>query len=134
MLADSKYAQLIDCEPTIKELVSAYSLIANIVRRVVNLSISLKLHILGKVAKPKATQSSVAKHFNVFQNTIKKLIANKELVCGVEIAKHRHKRCHLKIEQKCEDVSEATYQWLLQMRERHGEVAIVESVVCAKAR
>ena len=44
-----------------------------------------------------------------------------------------HKRCYLKVEQQCECVSEATYRWLLQMREKLGEVLIVEIVVCAKA-
>ena len=93
----------------------------------------VELQILEKLAEPKATQSSVAKHFGVSRKTIQNVIANKELLRGVEIAKHSHKRCHLKVEQKYEDVSEATYQWLLQMREKHGEVPIVESVVCAKA-
>ena len=133
LLADLKYAQFVKCESTIKELVSTYSPIADLARSMVKLSISLKLQISEKLAEPKATQSSVAKQFGVSRKNIQNVIANKELLRGVEIAKHSHKRCHLKVEQKYEDVSEATYQWLLQMRERHGEVPIVESVVCAKA-
>ena len=73
------------------------------------------------------------KHFGVSRKSIQNINANKELLHGVKIAKHSHKICHLKVEQKYEDVSEATYQWLLQMRENHCEVPIVESVVCAKA-
>ena len=97
------------------------------------LSISLKLQILEKLAEPKPTQSSVAKHFGFSRKTIQNVIANKELLRGFKIAGHSHKRCHLKVEQKYGDVSEVTYHWLLQMREKHGEVTIVESVAWVKA-
>ena len=32
-----------------------------------------------------------------------------------------------------ENVSASTCQWLLQVRKKHGEVPIIEIVVCAKA-
>ena len=88
------------------------------------LSISLKLQILEKLAERKSLLRNTA----VSRKTIQNVIANKKLLHGVWIAKPSHERCHLKFEQMYEDVSEATYQWLLQVRKKHGE-----SVVCAKA-
>ena len=99
----------------------------------VKFSISVKLQILEKLAKSKATQSSVAKHFGVSRKTTENVSANKELLCRVKIAKHNHKRCHLKFEQKYEDINEASSQRLLQMREKHGDVPIPRNVFCAKA-
>ena len=82
LLADSKYAQLVKCESTIKGLASAYSSIADLARSMVKLSVLLKLQISEKLAEPKATQSSVAKHFGVSRETIQNVIANKELLRG----------------------------------------------------
>ena len=70
----------------------------------------LNFQILEKLAQSKPTQSSVAKHFVVFQETIQNVTSNKELIRRVEIGKHSHKRYHLKFKQKHEDVIEATYQ------------------------
>ena len=53
LLADSKYAQPVKCESTIKGLVSAHSPIADLARNSVKLSISLKLQILEKLAERK---------------------------------------------------------------------------------
>ena len=74
-----------------KGFVSAYSPIADLARSMLKLSISLKLQILEKLAEPKATQSSIAKHFSVSRITIQNSIGNKELSHGVEIAKQSQK-------------------------------------------
>ena len=54
----------------------------------------VKIADFEKIAEPKATENSVAKSFGVAPKTTQNIIANKELLRVVEIAKHSHKRCH----------------------------------------
>ena len=54
LLADSKYAQLVKCKSTMEGFVSAHSPITDLARNSVELSISLKLQILEKLAERKS--------------------------------------------------------------------------------
>ena len=105
----------------IEGLVSADSPIADPAPSMVKLSIWLKSQILEKLAESQATQSSVAKHFVVSRKTIQNVIADKKLLRGVEMAKHSHKKCHLKVEQKYENADEtALFYRLLPGRKIEG--------------
>lgn len=97
------------------------------------LSISKKKRILDCLSQPKATQCSVAKLFGISRRTVQYVLANKELINKVIVAGVSGARCHLKVDQKFEDVNEATYKWFTEMREKHGEIPISESIICGKA-
>lgn len=97
------------------------------------LSIAQKLQILDMLEEPRATQSSVAKEFGVSRKTIQNTIANRNLLKERAGYGLNRKRCHLRIEQKFDDVNDAVYQWFMRMREKHGDIPLVESVICRKA-
>ena len=97
------------------------------------LSITKKLQILQKLSKAGESQSSVAKIFGVSRKTVQNVISNKELLKQADQFGVNQNRCQLKVGQKFDDVNKATYEWFVRMREKHGEIPVVESVVCRKA-
>ena len=44
-----------------------------------------------------------------------------------------NRKCHVKLDQKYEEVNEATFLWFNEMREKHGDIPLVESVIREKA-
>lgn len=97
------------------------------------LSISQKLDILEKLNEPKASQCSVAKTFGVSRKTVQNVIMNKDLLKEHADSGLNRKRCHVTVDQKFDDVNDAVYRWFMWMRDKHGEIPIVESVICKKA-
>ena len=60
------------------------------------------------------------------------VISNKELLKQADQFGVNQNRSQLKVGQKFDDVNKATYEWFVWMREKHGEIPVVESVVCQK--
>ncbi|VDP75587.1 unnamed protein product [Echinostoma caproni] len=79
------------------------------------------------------TQTAVAKHFGVSRKTVQNVISNRTLLEERSGSGFNRKRCQLKVGQKFDEINNATYQWFIGMREKHGDVPLVEDVICWKA-
>lgn len=97
------------------------------------LPIAKKLEILQLLEEPKATQRSVATALGVSRKTVQNAITNRELINRHVSMGSSLKRCHLKIDQKFQEINEATFQWFMELREERGDVPIVERVIRNRA-
>ena len=102
---------------------------------IINRKLSLveKSLILEKLLVPGLNQSTVAKAANVLRRTVQNIIKNKKAIKDCIAAGQCTKRCHVISAGVHNDVDNATFEWFTQMREKHGEVPIIENVICQKA-
>ena len=97
------------------------------------LTIMEKKRVLEMMEKPRMTQRIVAKEFGVTPKTIRNLLCQKNEITKLSSNPAASKQFHCIVDQKFKAINEATYSWFTQMREKHGNIPIVESVVREKA-
>lgn len=97
------------------------------------LSITEKKRMLGMLDEAGATQSSVARRMGISRKSVYNTIANRKAINDFINSGASQQRCHLKVNETFHEVNEAVIQWFLAMREKYGEIPIVESVICNKA-
>lgn len=97
------------------------------------LTIAEKAKILEKLSEPGSTQCSVAKKLGVSRRTVQNALNNATVIKQHMKSGTSLKRCHLKVDEKFGDINRATFEWFTRMREKHGEIPVIESVICHKA-
>lgn len=97
------------------------------------LTIEKKLEIIEKLTQPRATQKSVAESMGVSRRTVQKIIANRDILKKMSNVGYARKRCKVASKSKFEHINQTTFEWFKRMRDKHGEIPINESVICAKA-
>lgn len=97
------------------------------------LSIAEKKRVLDMLDEPGSTQSSVAKRLGISRKSVYNAVANREAIIYAISSGASEKRCHTTVHETFHEVNELTLEWFRAMREKHGEVPVVESVICSKA-
>lgn len=97
------------------------------------LSIAEKRRILDMLDEPGATQTSVAKRLSISRKSVYNAVANRETIVNFANPEVITQRSHLKVNEKFQRVNELTLEWFIGMRKKHGEIPLVESLVCRKA-
>lgn len=98
------------------------------------LNVTEKCKILQHLSEPGASQSSVARAVGVSRKTVQNIIANREALTTISLENVNLNRCHLKPRGNFADVDETLHDWFVTMRNAHGEVPLLEDIICQKAR
>lgn len=93
------------------------------------LSIAEKKRVLDLLEEPGMTQSSVAKRLGISRKTVYNAITNRDAIIGSTSYSVSDKRCHAKVHETFQEINELTLNWFLAMREKHGELPIVETLI-----
>ena len=97
------------------------------------LTIKEKKRILDMLDEAGATQSSVAKRMGVSRKSVYNAVANRDAINESVNLSGSRIRCCVKVSETYRKLNVALSGWFLAMREKHGEIPLVERVICEKA-
>ena len=97
------------------------------------LTIKEKQKILDMMQKPHMTQVSVAKALGIAPKTVRNTLHRRCEIMSLAGTSNHGNKYHIKVDQKYAEVNDATLLWFNEMRKKHGEIPLVESIVREKA-
>lgn len=97
------------------------------------LTIVKKKQVLDSMAEVGATQVSVARKMGISAKTVRNILNRKKEITELSVSSVTAKKFHVRVDQKYERINRAVLMWLQEMREKRGEIPIVEGAVRQKA-
>ena len=97
------------------------------------LTIVEKRNIVDMIRKNGLTQVAVAKRLGITPKTVRNTLHQCENIKNLSGKSSSIKKCHVRVDQRYKEINDAMHVWFEQMREKHGEIAVVKSVIREKA-